>query len=125
MGLFESKTFIGHAGGELTFKIECDALTPDDYATLATLIGEKLTFSKVVGVPSGGLPLAEALEQYCAETGPLLIVDDVLTTGTSMEEVRKQVDSDQEEVIGLVIFSRGRCPDWVKSIFQLSEWAQS
>jgi orotate phosphoribosyltransferase len=124
MGLFVPRSFVGHAGGELSFKIECDALDEEDYSALAQIISRKITFSRVIGVPSGGLPLARALTKYCSESGPLLIVDDVLTTGTSMEEARQQAGDHYKSVVGVVIFSRGVCPNWIKPIFQLSKWAQ-
>ena len=48
---------------------------------------EKRPFSKVVGIPRGGLPLQWALEPYVTEGDhPWLVVDDVYTTGTSFRE---------------------------------------
>lgn len=45
-----------------------------------------------------------------------VIVDDVLTTGESMEEMRLHYSS---RTIGVVLFARGKCPDWVTPIFSL------
>lgn len=64
-------------------------------------------------MPRGGLRLAEALKLYVTE-GALLIVDDVLTTGASMEEFRNG-----REALGAVIFARGHCPSWVVPLFQM------
>lgn len=122
MSLFEERTFIAHAGGELRFKIECDALTDDDLHAIASIIRKGLKFGEVHGVPRGGQRLANILEPYCTE-GPLLIVDDVLTTGTSMEEARKQFADTHPDIKGVVIFARKNCPHWVRSIFQMSLWA--
>jgi hypothetical protein len=66
---------------------------------------------------------AKALEKYIDPDGDIrLIVDDVLTTGTSMEEARKQLGWD--DATGIVIFARGRCPDWILPIFDM-HWFQT
>jgi hypothetical protein len=114
MNLFERKTFNSHSGLPLQWKIECDALTVEDLSTLAFLVSLKYRFGSVVGVPTGGLRFASALQPYCT-SGPRLIVDDVLTTGKSINEYKKFDDD-----IGVVIFSRGSCPDWVTPIFEVS-----
>ena len=56
MNLFVKEDFISHAGNPLSWKIECDALTDDDWACIAHMIVEQETrpFSKVVGIPNGG-----------------------------------------------------------------------
>jgi orotate phosphoribosyltransferase len=120
MALFIDNEFTGHAGSTLKFKIECDALTHEDIEAIAAIIARTHTFSKVHGVPRGGLRLAQALEKYVSPDGLTLIVDDVLTSGMSMEEARKDC---KDEILGIVIFARGPCPEWVKPVFQLSEWA--
>ena len=122
MSLFINDSFIGHAGGELLFKIECDSLTDTDITTLASIIGKKLKFREVYGILKGGVRLAIALKKYSTATGPTLIVDDVFTTGASMKEARKKIGDDS---IGVVIFSRGECPSWVSVVFQLSKWTES
>jgi len=114
--LFVMKNFRSHAGLSLSWKIECDSLTDEDLETLAMLIGERWRFGNVVGVPNGGLRLADKVRQYQKDTGPTLIVDDVLTTGTSMIEMQKQYP----KAIGVVMFARGPCPSWVSSIFSLT-----
>lgn len=76
-------------------------------------------YGKVIGVPRGGLRLAAALLPYERLGYPLLIVDDVLTTGISMQEMRDRFPL--EEAIGVVIFARGQCPDWIRPIFTVSE----
>ena len=119
--LFKGGSFKSHAGLELSFKVECDALTNNDLETLADTVGNKIEYSNVYGIPRGGVRFAEALEKYKSSSGPTLIVDDVLTTGTSMEEARKEYGKDS---VGLVIFARGTCPAWVKSIFNLSDWVE-
>ena len=112
--MFDTGTFTLHGGQESQWKIECDALTEADWKTLAAMIAERQTFSDVEGVPSGGWSLADALVAYRSPEGPLLIVDDVLTTGVSMETQRAD-----REAVGYVVFARGPCPPWVQALFTL------
>ena len=118
--LFQDGNFTSAAGLNLPFKIECDALTENDIQTLAKLIASRVKFSVVFGVPTGGSRLASALFQYSSwnNNDPVLIVDDVLTTGKSIEEFRHNITSVQH-VIGIVIFARGECPDWVTPVFEM------
>ena len=89
MNLFVKEDFISHAGNPLTWKIECDALSDDDWACIAHMIVERemRPFSKVIGIPRGGKKLEEALQPYVSfGIYPVLVVDDVWTTGTSFAE---------------------------------------
>lgn len=117
--LFQSGDFTLHSGQRSNFKIDCDALTDADWETLAVMAVERLEyFTAVEGVPRGGLKLAAALEKHkttCADFEPqLLIVDDVLTTGASMEKQRADRDT-----TGIVVFARGPLLPWVKALFVL------
>lgn len=116
MALIVAKSFVSHSGLNLDFKIDCDALSDADIAALAAIIARRVEFGSVLGIPRGGLRLAKALEPY-ASVGPRLIVDDVLTTGASMEAARMS-DAD----IGVVIFARGPCPDWVTPVFRVGSF---
>jgi hypoxanthine phosphoribosyltransferase len=133
MNLFQNKEFFSHSGELLTWKIDCDALTDEDIEALAFLIGERFGFKKVISVPRGGGRLAEALKKYEDDScWAHLLVDDVLTTGLSMEEARQEIHVQnpgksfpQTTVMGVVIFSRmfpGEVPDWINPIFQI--WGQ-
>lgn len=118
--LFQRVDFISHSGLPLTWKIECDALTPQDWEALAQMATEVLPpFSHVLAVPSGGLPFAEALRAHKKEgiVRRVLIADDVLTTGASMEEYRLHSETG---TLGVVAFARGPCPDWVTPLFTFS-----
>lgn len=107
------------SGGEYTeFKIECDALTKKDIACFAKLICEKTPFCEVVSVPTGGDRIAKELRQYCTIDGPVLIVDDVLTTGASMNKAKAEI-SDTKMVIGVVLFARREPPKWIIPIFRM------
>jgi len=106
------------SGGSYTeLKIECDALTKGDYEGLAYLIDKKVKFYKVVGVPHGGIKIEKALQKYITKGGALLIVDDVLTTGASMEKMKKKYPDDI--VIGVVLFARNECPKWIQPICRI------
>lgn len=105
--------FTAHSGDVLDFKIECDALTDEDFSSLASIIAKRFRFGDVEGIPRGGIRLATALQPYVS-VGPTLIVDDVLTTGHSMENARRAV-TDR----GVVIFARGPVPDWITPVFTL------
>ena len=126
MALFQQGNFELHSGEQSTWKIDCDALTDEDLGTLARIISDYLAlsaqyseFGKVVGIPRGGLRLAQALEAYITPGCPLtLIVDDVLTTGQSMEAVRMFIG--REECLGVVLFARNPCPPWVRAVFKFA-----
>ncbi len=121
MGLFNYGEFTLHSGGANRFKIDCNALTVTDLKALAWMAWRRLPrFGGVVGVPYGGLAFATALSPYACHPAPWLVVDDVLTTGRSMEEARQKLDTVNGPVLGLVIFARGPCPDWVVPLFSLS-----
>lgn len=118
--LFISKSFTSHSGLALDWKIDCDALTDEDIATIAMVIAKHVpAFGNVRGIPRGGNRLKMALYQYESKTSThLLLVDDVLTTGRSMELERAKFSC---PVHGAVIFSRGPCQDWVWPVFQTKE----
>lgn len=116
MTLFRIGDFALHSGDRSRWKIECDSLTDEDWAALALMVVERVKpFTAVRGVPRGGLKLAKALEPYRSFGNGVLIVDDVLTTGASMEQARRGRDSAQ----GAVVFARGECPDWVTPLFRM------
>ena len=125
MNLFERKDIVLHSGQKSDFKINCDALATEDLDTLAYLISKKHTFREVVGVPRGGLRLAKALKKYKGNASEnLLIVDDVLTTSNSMEQMKKihLPRYFQWNIIGVVIFARGVVPRWVDALFTISPY---
>ncbi len=119
MHLFERKPFKMASGGVARYTIQSKALSDEDISTLAWLISEKGDIRDIYGVTEGGHRLAAALEKYRSKQGVRLIVDDVLTTGASMEAAR--VKTGWHDAVGVVIFSRGPCPDWVLPIFSM-EW---
>src|SRR5437899_1361464 len=109
MSLFQRGDFKLHSGMNSAFKIDCDFLTDSDIDTIAEMLSKRLTaFSYVEGVPRGGLRLATAMKKYTTPAAPFcpfLIVDDIFTTGRSMEEHRAG-----RSAIGAVIFARNETP---------------
>jgi len=114
--LFVDGEFTSHSGLKLSYKVDCNVLTDADIECCARQIAERVSFRTVEGIPRGDLRLAECLKKYTTVGGEydLLIVDDVLTTGKSME-TWKEIGLDcYDSVIGYVIFARGELPDWVR-----------
>lgn len=126
MGLFQLGDFILNGGTHSSWKIDCDALTNEDMVALTQLVrclaGD---FSSVKGVPTGGTRLAEWLRPFCTGTyHPHLIVDDVLTTGASMDKAFGAVSQrtvKDRGVRGVVLFARGSCSDWITPLFQMPQ----
>jgi orotate phosphoribosyltransferase len=112
--------FTLHSGSRSPFLMNCDALTVADWEALAAYVVHimRIEFSMVVGVPRGGLRFAEALKPYQGK-GPLLIADDVCTTGASLEEYRKKWWVGGMDINGVVLYARGPCPSWVSPIWRL------
>lgn len=122
VALFDDEEFISHAGLKLGWKIEMDALYTDDWRCLAKMIMEYETrpFRTAVGIPRGGIRLGQMLDKY--STGnpddPVLIVDDVYTTGTSFREYIAEQYPD-EKVICWTVFARNPVKDNVNALFQM------
>ncbi len=115
MPLLTMGDFVLHSGSRSRFKIDCDALTDADLEAAAAWLSQALLpFGTVEGVPRGGLRLAEALRKYAmpGDQG-LLLVDDVLTSGASLEKQRAG-----RKAVGAVLFSRTLIyPSWVTALF--------
>ena len=107
--LFVEEDFIGHSGGQLHWKIEMDALDDAEWKCIARMIMEyqQEPFSAAIGIPRGGLKLSGYLNDYSTQNpkDPYLIVDDVLTTGGSMDEFKEEHFKDKK-VVGWVVFAR-------------------
>lgn len=113
-----------NSGRSSFFKLECDALTDEDWNAAAGMLARIVPpFSRVSGVPRGGVPLARALDRYAHPLASgLLIVDDVWTTGGSMERFRQAEQPwEVSGITGAVLFARGPVADWVTPLFTLHE----
>lgn len=113
MNLFQynDATQFSLAGGSQTvFKVECDNMTDDDWRTYAFLVRDAMAYcgwrvNEIEGVPTGGLVFAEYLRAICKigdPDGMTLIVDDVLTTGGSINKQR----AGRSNCLGIVIWRR-------------------
>ena len=124
MNLFQSINFKSHSGLDLEWKIDMDALDDPDWFTITKMIIEITPpFREAVGIPSGGVKLGGLLNQHATgkDEDPICIVDDVLTTGESMEYFLSQYQRNRRPftAIGWVVFARTRCPSWITALFQM------
>ena len=125
--LFVEEDFIGHSGGELHWKIECDALFPNEWKCLARMIMEyeKRPFEAAIGIPRGGVELGRWLNEYSTQNpdDPYLICDDVLTTGGSFDEFVDSYFRNRNPSVGYFgwcVFARDKPrQDWIQSLFQM------
>ena len=130
--LFQQQDFIGHSGKPLTWKIECDAIQDVEWVTIAHMIQEleKRPFGEVVGIPRGGLKLSGPLEKYATgkDEDPLLVVDDVMTTGGSFKDFVEQYFRNRpyRKFFGWCVFNRGSddAPAWVTSLFTMPYYSE-
>ena len=120
--LFARGEFLLASDSVSDWKVECDALTDADVHTLAILMSRIVgSYGSVEGVPTGGWRFAKELESFIVPgraDGPLLIVDDVFTTGGSMERHRAGRDA-----IGVVAFARGPLPEWIQAVWHVGACA--
>ena len=119
--LFQKVDFKSHAGLDLSWKIEMDALSENEWKCIAHMIIElSQPFQAAIGIPRGGLKLSGYLHEYSTQNpaDPYLIVDDVMTTGGSMEEYKKEHFNDKY-VIGWVVFARSKVPIWWDALFRM------
>ena len=122
--LFQSIDFTSNSGLDLSWKIEMDALSDPEWFTIKKMIMELTPpFKEAVCIPQGGIKLGDLLNEHGTgkKEDPICIVDDVLTTGESMEYFLTQYQRNRRPftAIGWVVFARGQCPGWVTSLFQM------
>lgn len=118
--LFTWGRFTAASGRTLDWKIECDALTAEDWRTLAQIAVPHLpVVTEVIGIPTGGEAFAQAIREVGfdqdAGAGRRLIVDDVWTTGGSVAKFYEPGD------FVLVAFARGLLPTYATAIWTLDE----
>ena len=102
-----------------------DVLSDEDWSTICKMILEVSSpFHSAIGIPRGGVKLGELLNEHATgkEEDPICIVDDVLTTGKSMEHFLSLRGIEGKRVmpaIGWVVFARNKPPHWCKALFQM------
>ena len=126
--LFEVGDFVSHAGKELPWKIECDAIRPEWWDALARMVMDyqDRPFYKAVGIPRGGLPFAQAMNKYASgdPNDQIMICDDVFTTGTSFKDFIRENFPEWTMGQGYrwVVFARQPCyehPHHVRALFTM------
>ena len=121
--LFQKVDFKSHSGLDLTWKIEMDALSHGEWECIAQMIMELTPpFKEAIGIPRGGNILGKLMNRHGTgkREDPICIVDDVLTTGGSMNEFKtKRQWRNPSKYIGWVVFSRSQTPHWVNALFQM------
>ena len=123
--LFVDGQFTSHSGLPLFWKIECEALTPADWDTVARVVARRMRFGRVWGIPRGGTLFADALRPYCTYgEEDELVADDVWTSGRSMNEFKRSWSPHRGELHGVVLFRRGPAtiPAWVHPVFGLNPY---
>ena len=128
MILFQDGDFKSHAGLPLKWKLECDAITDDEWRCLAKMVMDyqERPFYKAVGIPRGGLKFAEAMNKYASgnEEDSIMVCDDVFTTGTSFREFINENYPMWSAGQGFrwVVFARRPCyehPHHVRALFTM------
>lgn len=121
--LFQRGDFTLASGEHSNFKIQFEALKAESVECIAQLMAERLPkFSQVFGVPTGALELAEALRSYSdiySPGHPVLVVDDVWTTGNSMKNFIQSLGLQRTPVLRAVVFARNPVPANVMALFQM------
>lgn len=123
-GLFQTGCYTFNSGIKSPIKVECDKLLDSCIDTLALIGAHQIChFGKIISVPKGksdspidnAKRLADALQPYARPSCPtILIVDDVWTTGGSMEACRVDLHSaSQRCVVGWVAFAYQKPAPWV------------
>lgn len=121
-GLFNAGDFRLSSGEASNFLIDCNALTDDDLAALAVMVRDWVgLFTHVEGVPEGGLRFAEQLQKFCkaSDFERRLLVDDVWTTGRSMQEYAARPGAPVYHEF-LVIFGRRPPPAPMRCLFLMA-----
>ena len=119
MSLFQRREYEMESGGIADYHIDCDALTGQSLDTLAWLVASKGSFSAVEAASTRGQRFRDALLEHRCDSGVRLIVDDVLTSGASMEAARERLG--WHDAQGVVLFARGPCPGWILPLFSM-QW---
>lgn len=118
--LFNHGDFPLRSGGRSSFKIDCDALTGEDFATIAAQVAGRLRWKNTVNCGGASRQFANALDVYNLPLVelPTLVVDDVWTTGATM---RKELNVFGSR-IGVVLFARTPITDErVTAVFTMWE----
>jgi hypothetical protein len=99
--------------------INPEALTEEDWDTLAWLISQRYAFHFVRGAGRWGIKLAKVLEQYGDPEGQhlMLLVDVVYDGPDYLNALRSAIS--YEPVTGVVVFAHVEPPAWIQPIMRV------
>jgi orotate phosphoribosyltransferase len=126
LSLIKYQPFTSHSGLNLSWKIDCDSLFDKSIEAIAEIVKDQYDFREVYGIPRGGIRLANALKKY-ENPGSLnlLIVDDVMTTGKSMQSTKESFMEKYKwgyRISGFVMFDRCSLNfDWIDHLFKVND----
>lgn len=119
------RNFRASSGVILPWKLNLDTLNATDIDALACIINDHVTFSSVVLPRTSSAflrDLAETLRSFKMwQNKPVMLLDDVWTTGATLNKLYAACYTPTQQVVGVVIFARGATPDWVWSVFRTYE----
>ena len=122
--LFQKTNFTSHSGIRMTWKIECDSISLMEWECIAHMIKEteQQPWRKAIGIPRGGVPLGLCLDKFSTgvETDPILIADDVYTTGKSFNDFVNE-NHPNDATIQWCVFARQPTRGRVKALFTMPE----
>lgn len=119
MTIFNYGNYTLPSGGRSRWKLDLSELNDEEWVEIADIAIRCLPlFGSVESVPTGGDKLANILHAHRRKDHPnILIVEDVITTGQSMELIR----DGRDDAVGLAVFSRmNPPPPWVTPLFYCS-----
>lgn len=117
-GWFQLGDYTFASGRRSTFKVECDDLTDAELAAMCSVLARILRpFGEVHGVPTGGLRVADHMRPHSVPGCMPLVVDDVWTTGGSMERYWDSLG--RPMALRAVLFARGPYPPGVVALWTL------
>ena len=122
--LFQKIDFVSHSGIPMKWKIECDAISLMEWECIAHMIKEteQQPWRKAIGIPRGGVTLGLCLDKFSTgvETHPILIADDVYTTGRSFKDFVNE-NYPNDATIQWCVFARQPTTGRVKALFTMPE----
>lgn len=126
MNLFQFGEFLLASGKTSKFKLECDAISPEEWHSLARIALPILPpFDYVIPVPRGGYAWGNIFQHYIQPSAHcILFVDDVWTTGGSMTHTLGNYLMEGRRWHGIVLFARGPVPENVTALFHLDKKLQ-
>ena len=120
--LFQKINFISHSGIPMTWKIECDSISLKEWECIAYMIKEveQQPWRKAIGIPRGGVTLGLCLDEFSTglESDPILIADDVYTTGKSFKDFVNE-NHPNDATIQWCVFARQPTLGRVKALFTM------